>query len=192
VPEYVDVDGAPLFFPIDDGPDLLDEPRSEGKIPDGFGWSAYPWETDVADYLDLSGLETAHADFPSTTHNFSFTSEVKLWFRYDAARELEIELAGDDDLWLFINGRLAIDLGSWHTPVGAWLTIGDGKVVVQEELDHNGTGVPRESSVEALGLEDGQIYPIAVFHAERQRETSAFKLAIGGTDLKRSLCVPEP
>jgi fibro-slime domain-containing protein len=186
------VDDTPLFFPIDQGPALLTEPRSEGKIAAQYGWIGYPWETDVADVLDITTpIETAHAPFPSTTHNFSFTSEVKAWVRYQSDQPLLIELGGDDDVWLFVNGRLAIDLGAWHTSLEGSVAIAGGTVTSTAELSEDGDIVIQSGTAESFGLEDGLVFPIAVFHAERQKETSAFKLAIGGADLKRSVCVPE-
>jgi fibro-slime domain-containing protein len=193
IPTFIDVDGSPLFFPIDEGTGLLSEPRSEGKVPQEYGWPGYPWETAVAASLGVTTpIETAHAPFPSTTHNFSFTSEVKAWFRYESDQPRWIEVGGDDDIWLFINGRLAVDLGAWHTPLEGTVTISGGVVTSSAVLDYTGATVTGSSTVETFGLVDGNVYAVAVFHAERQKEASSFKLALQGTDLKRSVCVPEP
>lgn len=54
-----------------------------------------------------------------------------------------------DDVWVFINNRLAVDLGEIHTPVSGSVTL-DG------------------SSANRFALEDGKVYEIRVFHAERQ------------------------
>jgi fibro-slime domain-containing protein len=54
---------------------------------------------------------------------FSFTSEIHYWFKYDKTKSYTFDFVGDDDVWVFINRTLAVDLGGVHTPV-------DGKIVI--------------------------------------------------------------
>jgi len=191
-------DGTPLFFPLDTGPTLLDEPRSEAKVPAQFGWSGFPWESAVATDLGVTTPEaTAWVPFPSATHNFSFTTEVKYWFRYEAAQKYTFEIGGDDDIWLFINGRLAIDLGGWHIPLGGSAVLENGTLSVTAWLssDDSGLGLSpasTEISAEVLGLEDGRVYPLAIFSAEREVQSSTFEFGLSGIDGKRSTCAPAP
>ena len=60
-------------------------------------------------------------------HNFSFTSEVRYWFKYDATKTFTLDFTGDDDVWVFINRKLAVDLGGIHTPVQGSVTFGMGR-----------------------------------------------------------------
>jgi fibro-slime domain-containing protein len=104
-------------------------------------------------------------------HNFSFTSEVRYWFKYEAGKTFQLDLVGDDDVWVFINKKLAVDLGGIHTPAGGSVT-----------LD--------ATTASGLGLVDGQVYETAIFQAERQSTSSSFKLTLSGFNAAPSECAP--
>lgn len=157
-------DGNPLFFPIDPPTaGILDDVRYPAKVPAEYGWDGWPWETEVAMRLGLPA---------PMDHNFHFTTEVKYWFQYDPAVPATLEFTGDDDVWVFVNGTLAVDLGAWHVPI-------DGAVTI----DANTAGT--------YGLTEGDVYQIAVFHAERQTDGSSFRLTLSGFNLAPSECVTD-
>lgn len=147
-------DGSPLFFPVDSITGPTADP-GQAKVPAEYGYTAWPWED------DLFGT--------SATHNFYFTTEVQTWLQYTAATNATLEFTGDDDVWVFVNGVLAVDLGGIHVPE-------DGEVAI------NATTAAR------FGLTEGGVYNLTVFQAERRMEGSSFRLTLSGFENTPSEC----
>src|SRR5438045_8163294 len=85
------LDGTPAFVPIDDVPGAQLETRPANIPP--------PYDPNW-------GLE-----MPAKPHNFSFTTEIRYWFPYDSAKSYKLDFTGDDDVWMFVNKKLAVDIG---------------------------------------------------------------------------------
>jgi fibro-slime domain-containing protein len=186
-------DGNPLFFPLDSAKGILTEPRQAAGVPEQYGWTGWPLETDVATRLGVrTPIQTATAPFPSATHNFSFTTEVKYWFKYDAKTPATLEFTGDDDVWVFLNGHLAVDLGGWHVPLNGTLSINGATINASTQItyDPNGPGMVtmKNGTATSYGLADGSVYQIQIFHAEREVDGSTFKLTLSGFSMIPSAC----
>ncbi len=119
--------------------------------------------------LDPATEETALADATvndGLPHDFGFTTEIRYFFQYRGGESLSF--SGDDDLWVFINRRLALDVGGLHP-----------RVLRTLDVDAQST---------ELGLTQGGIYEIALFHAERHSSGSNFRLSLTGFVPVKSQC----
>jgi len=162
-------DGNPLFFPAD-GITKPWNPSQDAQISGNYD-NSWPLIEDVP-------------------HNFSFTTEVRFWFKYDSSESYTLKFVGDDDVWVFVNKKLAVDLGGIHTAVEGTLTItnGRGSVVVTNTLPVD--DIVRRTSTVDLGLTNGNVYEIVVFQAERQTKASSYQLSLSGFNAAKSVCKP--
>jgi len=83
----------------------------------------------------------------ANNHNFHFAMHAKASFEY--VRGLTFKFTGDDDVWIFINKKLALDLGGQHNPM-------------------NGT-----IDLDKLGLTEGKSYQFDMFYCERHEMGSS-------------------
>lgn len=108
--------------------------------------------------LDGRGL----GDYLPGGHNFHFTMSYRQSFVYDATAPNLFRFASDDDLWVFVNGQLWVDLGGMHPA--------DPVALI---LDLN-------AAAAGLGLVDGQAYSYDLFFAERHTPGSALVATLPG------------
>ena len=124
-------------------------------------------------------------------HNFYFTSEVQYWLRYDENTNATLDFLGDDDVWVFLNGKLAVDLGGVHVPALGSVTIDGAAGTVTSNVSDGEVGdVSATSNATAadFGLVAGNVYKLSVFQAERKLSGSSYQLTLSGFEAKPSDC----
>ena len=116
------------FFPIDDL-QYLDSNKT--VLNPKFDWD---------DKLNRNGKK----------HNYSFAMKISAQFKYVKGQYFEFR--GDDDVWVFINNHLVVDIGGCHNPA------------------------ERAVDLDTLHLVEGEEYPFHIFFSERNANGSNFKM----------------
>ncbi|MBN2194607.1 MAG: DUF4215 domain-containing protein [Polyangiaceae bacterium] len=166
---YRDVEGVNLPFPS-----ALELARMEEG-----GQTIYRFESD--EFFPLEGL--GFGNFGRPEHNYLFTTELQYFIQYAGGERLEF--SGDDDVWIYVNRRLAVDIGGVHEVESDFVVLGDengdGDISATEADD------PTD---DRFGITKGNLYSIHLFHAERHTIESNFKLTLSNFILSRSVCTP--
>ena len=93
-------------------------------------------------------------------HNHHFTVELHATFTWTAGRGCFIEVRSDDDLWVFVNDELIVDLGGVHRAKSQFI-----------DLDR-------------LGLIEGATCRLDIFYADRHRMHAKFGIVTNVSDLR--------
>jgi len=112
-------------------------------------------------------------------HNYGFTSEMHTWFVYRGDESLDFR--GDDDVWVFVDGQLCLDVGGLHGPESG----------VMDFANPSRAGDARQVAIVTAcrdRLTVGRVYELAVFHAERRCCGSNFRLTLSGFATETSEC----
>src|SRR5262249_17742247 len=116
------------------------------------GSGLYQFKSNSFFPIDNLPFDNSEKDDKGVSHNLLFTLELHTRFTYRSGDTFDF--AADDDLWVFINGRLVIDLGGLHPVASASVALN------------------------SLNLMPGQDYSFDLFYAEPHTAHAALTMTI--------------
>lgn len=116
------------------------------------------------------GLLTATSKVNNGAKNGGFTLRGESQFVYNKASKLYFTFTGDDDVYMYINGTLALDLGGAHGR--------NRKTVNLNDLDAT-----------KYGLKEGQVATFTFFYMERCSDASTFGIKTNMELVQRAINV---
>ncbi|WP_448903118.1 fibro-slime domain-containing protein [Eubacterium sp.] len=149
--------GGQGFFPLDYG-----ESTFENNDIKTSGINTQPLGEDLisSDNKYVSKLRADDGKY----HNFHFSMKAHCEFTYNEDKNLVFDFSGDDDVYLFINNYLVLDIGGTHGIESASVKLNDIK--------------------DQIGLVDGEVYSFDFFYMERNTTGSNIKI-------KTNMCLRE-
>lgn len=123
--------------------------------PIGF-FPFHPWDNQYDLYVNWNKNLNHHFGM-SMSVPFSLPKDPKAVVDTDG-EPIIFEFSGDDDLWVFIDGKLAMDIGGIHQPTSGTINFRDGTVTANSQ---NQTGF------DFSNLYDGKKHTLQVFYIER-------------------------
>ncbi len=131
---------SPVFIPADglgfEEPTLMEQ--------HGYG------DTDAGTWFYGSKFDCENANFHFTMHAYGS-------FVYYQSQNQEFTFIGDDDVYFYVNGQIALDIGAAHEALGGTVRLND--------------------IADKLGLVDGEVYDFDMFYAERHTTASNLRFS---------------
>ena len=143
---YRDVPGVNTSKTL--GITLKRQTNSNKYVFDDKGDSAY---VAAGGFFPINGQ--LYGNYGSTGKNFHFTYELNTNFKFQKGSGQAFTFTGDDDVWVYVDNKLVIDLGGVHSAVSQTI-----------DMDR------------CSWLEDGKTYSLKFFFAERHTTQSNFRI----------------
>lgn len=145
--------------------------------------------------------EEKHGFFPfnetslpgsANTYNYGFGAKLEFNFRLTKdgtvkdkdGKDVPIEFnfSGDDDVWVFIDGKLALDVGGAHSPATGTLNFNTLKATVSDVKASAGDGSPATVTDFTLKGEKTAEHTLTMFYMERGMWESNMKVTFNFPD----------
>ena len=115
------------------------------------------------------GIVDNGTEYNNRDYNYVLKSTGR--FVYEPDKDLFFDFEGDDDVYLFINGQLVLDIGGAHGITKVEMSLNDyvnwAWNLKNDTTEYNKLSEENQARVDALALEAGESYDFDFFYMER-------------------------
>lgn len=134
------------------------------------------------DDFDFSASDPTTIKFGGT--NFHYTAHLQFALRVKADGTEVFKFEGDDDVWVFLNNKLVLDIGGLHEMLTGYFTINADNTITTYTQDKLSSGdmTKRTYNLSDFGIKKGDIVNLDFFYAERSTTESNMRITITDMD----------
>lgn len=134
------------------------------------------------DDFDFSSDDPTTIKYNGT--NFHYTAHLQFALRVKADGTEIFKFEGDDDVWVFLNNKLILDIGGLHEMLTGYFTINKDNTITtytQDKLSSDNM-TKRTYDLSEFGIKKGDIVNLDFFYAERSTTESNMRITITDMD----------
>lgn len=162
------------------------------------------WSKNVNSSSNTSGVSNTYGFFPfnetaakcsASNYNYGFGTKLEFKFRLtedgqvvgtDGSKHpIKFNFSGDDDVWVYVDGKLALDVGGAHGKVTGQIDFKNKIATVsntkKSQNESSNEGAPTTSSVEIKGSNSDE-HTLTMFYMERGMWESNMKVSFNFPD----------
>lgn len=162
------------------------------------------WSKNVNSSSNTSGVSNTYGFFPfnetaakcsASNYNYGFGTNLEFKFRLTedgqvvgtdgSQHPIKFNFSGDDDVWVYVDGKLALDVGGAHGKVTGQIDFKNKIATVsntkKSQNESSNEGAPTTSSVEIKGSNSDE-HTLTMFYMERGMWESNMKVSFNFPD----------
>lgn len=162
------------------------------------------WSKNVNSSSNTSGVSNTYGFFPfnetaakcsASNYNYGFGTKLEFKFRLTedgqvvgtdgSNHPIKFNFSGDDDVWVYVDGKLALDVGGAHGKVTGQIDFKNKIATVsntkKSQNESSNEGAPTTSSVEIKGSNSDE-HTLTMFYMERGMWESNMKVSFNFPD----------
>lgn len=162
------------------------------------------WSKNVNSSSNTSGVSNTYGFFPfnetaakcsASNYNYGFGTKLEFKFRLTedgqvvgtdgSNHPIKFNFSGDDDVWVYVDGKLALDVGGAHGKVTGQIDFKNKIATVsntkKSQNESSNEGAPTTSSVEIKGSNSDE-HTLTMFYMERGMWESNMKVSFNFQD----------
>lgn len=162
------------------------------------------WSKNVNSSSNTSGVSNTYGFFPfnetaakcsASNYNYGFGTKLEFKFRLTedgqvvgtdgSEHPIKFNFSGDDDVWVYVDGKLALDVGGAHGKVTGQIDFKNKIATVsntkKSQNESSNEGAPTTSSVEIKGSNSDE-HTLTMFYMERGMWESNMKVSFNFPD----------